>query len=114
MKRVVFAAALLAVAASSAAQAHAMLERASPAVGGSVSGSPREVRLFFSEGIEPRFSGAEVTGPSGRVGGRAVTSGNQLAISLPKLAPGSYRVNWHVISVDTHKTEGSFSFEVRP
>jgi methionine-rich copper-binding protein CopC len=94
--------------------AHAMLERASPPVGGSVSGSPGEVRLWFSEAIERRFSGAEVTGPSGRVGGRASVSGNQLVIGLPQLAPGSYRVNWHVISTDTHKMEGSFTFEVRP
>ena len=93
--------------------AHAMLERASPPVGGSVTGSPGEVRLWFSEAIERRFSGAEVTGPSGRIEGRASVSGNQLVIGLPRLAPGSYRVNWHVISVDTHKTEGSFTFEVK-
>jgi copper resistance protein C len=48
------------------------------------------------------------------VGGRPSVSGNQLVIGLPRLAPGSYRVNWHVISVDGHKTEGSFAFEVRP
>ncbi len=94
--------------------AHATLERTSPPVGASVSSSPGEVRLWFSEAVEPRFSGAEVTGPSGRVGGRASVSGNQLVIGLPRLAPGSYCVNWHVISVDTHKTEGSFTFEVRP
>jgi methionine-rich copper-binding protein CopC len=28
------------------------------------------------------------------------------------LSPGTYRVHWHVLSVDTHKTEGSFSFRV--
>jgi copper resistance protein C len=30
------------------------------------------------------------------------------------LPPGVYRVNWHVLSVDSHKTQGSFTFEVRP
>jgi len=107
------ATASLASVLATGALAHAMLERASPPVGGSVSGSPGEVRLWFSEAIEPRFSGAEVTGPAGRVGGRASVSGKQLVIGLPRLAPGSYRVNWHVISVDTHKTEGSFTFEVK-
>jgi copper resistance protein C len=108
--------AALSIASMSAtgAFAHATLERASPPVGGSFSGSPGEVRLWFSEAVEPRFSGAEVTGPSGRVGGRASVSGNQLVIAVPQLAPGSYRVNWHVISTDTHKLEGSFTFEVRP
>lgn len=100
-------------ALATSAFAHATLERASPPVGGSVTGSPGEVRLWFSEAIEPRFSGAEVTGPSGRAGGRASVSGNQLVIAVPHLAPGSYRVDWHVISVDTHKLEGSFTFEVK-
>ena len=93
--------------------AHAMLERASPPVGGSVTGSPSEVRLWFSEAIERRFSGAEVTGPAGRVGGSASVSGKQLVIAVPQLAPGTYRVNWHVISIDAHKMEGSFTFEVK-
>jgi copper resistance protein C len=104
----------IASALATGAFAHATLERTSPPVGASVSGSPGEVRLWFSEAVEPRFSGAEVTGPSGRVGGRASVSGNQLVIGLPQLAPGTYRVNWHVISTDTHKMEGSFTFEVRP
>jgi methionine-rich copper-binding protein CopC len=110
-----FVAALsIACVSATGAFAHATLERTSPPVGGSVSASPGEVRIWFSEAIEPRFSGAEVTGPAGRVGGRASVSGNQLVIGVPRLAPGSYRVNWHVISVDTHKMEGSFTFEVKP
>lgn len=107
------ATASVACALTTGAFAHATLERASPPVGGSVTGSPDEVRLWFSEAIERRFSGAEVTGPFGRVGGSASVSGNQLVIAVPHLAPGSYRVNWHVVSVDTHKTEGSFTFEVK-
>jgi methionine-rich copper-binding protein CopC len=103
----------IASAWATGAFAHATLERASPPVGGSVTGSPGEVRLWFSEAIEPRFSGAEVTGPSGRVGGSASVSGKQLVVAVPHLAPGTYRVNWHVISVDTHKLEGSFTFDVK-
>jgi copper resistance protein C len=103
----------VASALATGAFAHVTLERASPPVGGSVTGSPGEVRLWFSEAIEPRFSGAEVTGPTGRVDGRASVSGKQLVIVVPRLAPGSYRVDWHVISVDTHKMEGSFTFEVK-
>jgi hypothetical protein len=30
------------------------------------------------------------------------------------LMPGVYQVHWHVISVDTHRTEGNFSFTVAP
>jgi methionine-rich copper-binding protein CopC len=35
-------------------------------------------------------------------------------VPLRPLAPGQYNVRWRVLSVDTHKTEGSFGFEVRP
>ena len=38
-----------------------------------------------------------------------------LIVSLPAgLAAGTYRVVWHVVSVDTHPTEGSFKFRVEP
>jgi copper resistance protein C len=30
------------------------------------------------------------------------------------LPPGNYKVFWKVLSVDTHHTEGSFGFEVKP
>jgi copper resistance protein C len=33
-------------------------------------------------------------------------------VTLPKLPPGTYTVNWHVTSVDTHKTEGNYTFTV--
>ena len=36
----------------------------------------------------------------------------QLVLTLPPLAPGRYRVRWHVVSVDTHRTEGEYSFAV--
>jgi hypothetical protein len=37
-----------------------------------------------------------------------------LRVSLPKLVPGTYRVTWRVLSVDTHVTEGDFTFAVVP
>ena len=105
---------LAAAATATSVFAHAMLERASPAVGSSVSGSPGFVRMWFTRALERRFSGAEVIGPSGnRVAGGGSATGNQLTVSVPRLAPGTYRVRWHVISVDTHKTEGSFTFEIK-
>ena len=33
-----------------------------------------------------------------------------MRVGLKALGPGRYHVRWHVLSVDTHKTEGSFSF----
>ena len=55
------------VFASTAAFAHAQLEKATPAVGGTVA-PPSEIRLEFSEGVEPRFSEVTLTGPRRRRG----------------------------------------------
>ena len=37
-----------------------------------------------------------------------------LTAGVPTLAPGTYRVQWRVVSVDTHVTEGDFTFEIKP
>ena len=37
-----------------------------------------------------------------------------LAVSVTALPTGRYRVVWRVISVDTHVTEGDFTFDVAP
>src|SRR5215831_14813783 len=96
------------------AHAHAMLASASPPVGGSVGAAPRQVTLSFTQGLEPAFSSVQVTDSKGaRVDtGKAQVSGSTMSVGLKALSPGTYRVNWHVLSVDTHKTQGSFSFRV--
>ena len=99
------------------ALAHAELLRAMPQPGSAIPTSPSEVRLQFSEGIEGRFSGVEVAAPNGKriTTGRAQIQGTALVVPITApLPPGVYRVNWHVLSVDSHKTQGSFTFEVRP
>jgi methionine-rich copper-binding protein CopC len=75
--------------------------------------------LTFSEGVEPRFSGIELATGDGRTiaTGPAVRDprdDKQLVLALPPLAPGRYRVRWHVVSVDTHRTEGGYTFAVGP
>lgn len=98
--------------------AHAFLERATPAVGAEVSAAPKDLAITYTEPVEPAFchiavtngSGAPVTSgtPAARDGGRT------LVVPLQSLPPGTYQVEWHVVSVDTHKTEGHFSFTVKP
>ena len=96
------------------AHAHAMLASASPSVGGSVGAAPRQVTLSFTQGLEPAFSSVQVTDSKGaRVDtGKAQVSGSTMSVGLKNLGPGTYHVHWHVLSVDTHKTQGSFSFHV--
>jgi copper resistance protein C len=67
-----------------------------------------------AENLEPAFSSVKVTDTTGSdVGqGKAEISGNTMRIELKPLDPGSFTVHWHAVSVDTHTTEGAFSFQV--
>jgi hypothetical protein len=105
---------LLATLSAPAAHAHAFLDHASPLVGGTVAAAPHEVTLWFTQNIEPAFSRIEVSDSSGaRVDqGKAQVSGSTMRVGLKPLAAGTYRVHWHVLSVDTHTTQGSFTFHV--
>jgi methionine-rich copper-binding protein CopC len=105
---------LLTASGTTAAQAHAFLDHASPLVGSTVQTAPREVSLWFTQNLEPSFSTVEVLDGSGaRVDqGKPQISANTMRVGLRPLKPGSYRVRWHALSVDTHTTQGSFTFQV--
>ena len=77
------------------------------------------MRIWFTEALEPAFSTITVTDAQGREvedGKAKVDAGNPmlLEVGLKPLAPGTYTVKWRVISVDTHPTEGDFTFTVKP
>ena len=96
---------------------HAFLERAEPRVGSTVKAAPSQVRVWFTEALEPAFSTLEVVNRTGERVDRGparvdAASPALLQVPLKPLAPGSYRVKWRVLSVDTHVTEGDFTFRV--
>ena len=104
--------------AAGQALAHAQLQKATPAAGAAVA-PPAEIRLEFSEGVEPLFSGVTLkaaNGASEPLGRLKHESGDNkvlvVTISRP-LSPGRYSVRWHAVSVDTHRTEGAFQFTVK-
>ena len=101
---------------TAAVDAHAHLDRASPQPDSTVRTAPNEVTLWFTQKLEPSFSSAEVKDSSGtRVDRSAhVDAGDAqlLHVLLTPLPPGTYKVHWHVVSVDTHRTEGDFTFRV--
>ena len=98
---------------SADADAHAFLDYANPRVGSTVAASPGQVTLHFTQRLEPKFSRAEVRNATGaRVDQGASISGNVMRVSLKALSAGTYRVHWRVLSVDTHTTEGNFTFQV--
>ena len=115
---ITIAASLAVICAATPAFAHAQLEKATPAVGGTVA-SASEIRLEFSEGVEPKFTKVSLTGPGGAVplGAAKTEPSNQAVLIVPiskALAAGAYKVHWHAVSVDTHHTQGTFEFTVKP
>jgi len=101
------------------ADAHAFLERAEPAVGSTVGTAPAALTLRFSEPLELAFSVVRVQDATGaRVDRNDATADptdrRALRIGLQALRPGTYKVTWRVVSVDTHVTTGDFVFHVAP
>ena len=104
---------------SLSAHAHAHLDHAMPGVGSTVTPAPREVVIFFTEALEGKFSSIVVRDAKGAAvqdGVAGLDPGNraQLRIKLKPLPPGTYKVFWRILSVDTHRSQGAFSFRVRP
>ena len=114
MRKFIITSLLLVALEGGVAHAHAFLDHASPLVGSTVRSAPHDVTLTFTQSLEPAFSSVQVTDSSGaRVDqGKAQVSGTTMRIGLKALKPGSYRVRWQALSVDTHKTEGRFTFTV--
>jgi len=102
-----------------AAYAHAFLDHADPRVGNTVKGPPRTLSLWFTQNLESTFSTIEVLDPNGarmNAGNASVDASDRklLRVPLKVLPAGTYTVKWHVLSVDTHTTEGNFTFHVAP
>jgi hypothetical protein len=115
MKQGIFLASL-AISCAAPGFAHAFLQRAEPGAGATLRAAPRLVALSFSERLDPVFSSVTVTDTSGRnmEAEAVVIGGNSMVAQLRALAPGSYRVVWHAVSVDTHRSEGAYRFTVKP
>lgn len=117
-RQLTYAAALI-VASATAALAHAHLDHTAPAAGSVVQSVPAQIRIAFSEAVEPAFSVIEVLDRQGnRVDqDKAVTDPDDskvLTVKVKPLTPGTYKVVWRVVSVDAHKSRGDFSFTVAP
>ena len=118
MRRAVVLVWLIVLAGRAQLEAHAFLQQAEPGVGSTVQTSPNEVKVRFTEKIELAFSKIQVFAPSGKEvdkGDIHLDHSNPaiLIVSLPKLGTGTYKVVWRVVSIDSHVTEGNYSFHVR-
>jgi methionine-rich copper-binding protein CopC len=108
---------ILLTAASLVAHAHARLDHSTPAAGSILRVATKEVVVWFTQDLEPSFSTMLVHDSEGvRVDQEDahVDRDNKkvMRVSLKPLAAGTYKVTWNVLSVDTHKTDGSFEFRI--
>ncbi|PKB25358.1 hypothetical protein B0I00_0554 [Novosphingobium kunmingense] len=116
--------AALSIGVSAPALAHPKLVSSSPAASATVAATNR-LTLTFSERLM-QLSGIDLamTGMPGmanhapmKIGGVRTTvgrDGKTLIAALPRrLAAGTYKLDWHVVSVDTHRIAGSLTFTVR-
>ena len=110
MKRIVLLGLLLATPAF----AHARLVSSEPAANAKVK-SPGQIKLHFSENLEPAFSSASLTDAAGKTVPVSKSVGGQAITLLPlTLKPGAYKVTWASVGQDTHRLTGSFGFTVIP
>jgi len=99
--------------------AHAHLKTSTPAAGSTLTASPSEIDLTFSEDVNLKFTGIKVTGADKRdvATGEAMLMDKDTTLMVPvtgTVGPGAYTVAWNALSKDGHKTNGTFTFTVKP
>ena len=115
-RRVGLALAACALTATVAA-GHAVLQRAEPRVESTLKRAPDEIKLYFTERLEPAYSSVRVVNDQNvqvdRRDSRIDRSNPALLrATLPPLPPGTYKVIWRVLSIDADVTEGGFTFRI--
>lgn len=105
------------VAVSGRASPHAFVDTSVPADRSTVREAPGEVTVRFTESVELEFSRITVKSGAGETvstGPIRQPAGNTLTVGLKTLGPGSYTIEWRVLSVDTHVTDGVLRFTIGP
>ena len=121
MSKAISIAAVVVIATSlfgAVAYAHPQLQSADPAPGAAATTSPMQIRITFNENVIPQMSGVEVKDQAGKIiptGKAATDPANKKLLVIPvneQLPPGDYKIEWHAVSDDTHRVQGSYSFSV--
>ena len=98
------------------ASAHAELVTADPPPGAQLSASPAQIRLTFSEPLQPVSTITLSASGFREIPGLTVEidpqSNDQLLAAVPALDPGVYTVQWTAITKDGHETSGSYMFSL--
>jgi methionine-rich copper-binding protein CopC len=115
MNRLQLSALAFAAIAATSVSAHPKLLSATPAANATVA-SPAHIELHFSEKLIPQMTGSDLVKGSAKVASTTtVGADGKTMIVQPKtpLTAGSYSLNWHAVSVDTHRVTGIHKFSVR-
>lgn len=102
------------------ATANCNLTSATPAINGIVAVPPTQLVLEFSEVLNVKFSGVKIIGPAESAVGTGVVSfakGSKRILIVPvltQLVAGTYRVHWHLLSKDGHRSHDNYNFTVKP
>ena len=105
-----------ALAAAMVVWLHATLVSSEPAANAVLAASPSQIRLVFSEPIEPRLGAMVLVnghGDSRRLTTEADPHDVHVLIArVQSLPPDSYRLTWRIVSADGHPVSGSYAFAV--
>jgi copper resistance protein C len=116
IRRAFLAAVTAVVLVTSPAAAHSLLLESSPAAETTLTTPPPQLTLRFNNRIEKRLSRITIVDERGTPQALtiAVADGgaDRLTAAVPPLAPGAYRVEWHVLSTDGHVVSGGFGFRL--
>ena len=104
------------VGIEAAASAHSFPEKETPSAGATLTAPPDQVSIKYDAPIEKLFASLQVLNSEGQneaIGDPEVSpDGWELSVPVNKLPPGEYTVQWSVVCIDTHHTQGSYSFTV--
>lgn len=110
-------AALVVAAAVGPASAHSLLLEASPAANAVLPAPPERIVLRFNNRIERTLSAVRLVDAQGRAHPARVLpaeAADSLAAAPPALGPGTWKVEWRVLSTDGHVVSGAYSFRIEP
>jgi methionine-rich copper-binding protein CopC len=97
------------------ANAHAHLQKSSPADNSVITTSPSNLVLNFSEAARlTALSIQKDSEPAQSLKPLPTTAAQQISVPLPQLTSGTYSVSWRVLSDDGHVMAGALHFTLAP
>jgi methionine-rich copper-binding protein CopC len=99
------------------ANAHAFPDHSDPEAGSQLTTPPKEIKIWFTVEVKLPTSGLEIFDHNDKqIDNKDAHLDDKdktlLIVTVPPLSPGTYKVHWHAVTKDTHKTQGDYKFEI--